>query len=209
MFKPIPLATLCVLGLALDGLAGTTVVDSIHQVSPPGAVGSEQVLIIENDELGNQRILSIGHPGGTITRPRPCKREEPVAAMDCSGKDLRNVRWDEAKVPGSQFDGADLRGASLTGAHLENATFNDARLDGADLSRARLINCDFNNASLSGARLNHAQVINSDFMDADLTGTDLTGASMINAEFMATRLQGATWVDGRRCREGSVGSCRR
>jgi len=75
MFKPIPLATLCVLGLALDGLAGTTVVDSIHQVSPPGAVGSEQVLIIENDELGNQRILSIGHPGGTITRPRPCKRE--------------------------------------------------------------------------------------------------------------------------------------
>jgi len=209
MFKPIPLASLCLLGLTLDGLAGTTVVESIHQQSPPGAVHSEQVLIIDNDRFGNQRILSIGHPGGTITGPRPCKREEPVAAMDCTGKDLRDVQWDGAKVSGSQFDGADLRGASLRGAQLENASFNDARLDGADLSGARLINCDFNNAGLSGARLHDAQIINADFMEADLSGSDLSEASVINAELMDARLEGATWLDGRRCAQGSVGACRR
>jgi len=209
MFKPIPMATLCLLGLTGNTLAGTTVVDSIHQESPAGAVHSEQVLIIDNDEFGNQRILSIGHPGGTITGPRPCKRDDPVIGMDCTGKDLRDVQWDGAKLSGSQFDGADLRGASLAGAQLENASFNDARLDQADLSGARLINCDFNSAGLSGARLNHAQIINADFMDADLSGTDLSGARLINTDFMAARLQGATWMDGRRCAEGSVGTCGR
>jgi hypothetical protein len=209
MFKPIPMATLCLLGLSLDGLADTLVVDSIHQQSPPGAVNSEQVLIIQNDEFGNQRTLRIGHPGGSVTRPKPCKRDEPVAGMDCTGKDLREVRWDRARVSGSQFDGADLRGASLSGAQLENASFNDARLDQADLSGTRLINCEFNNASLSGARLSHAQIINSDFMDADLSRSDLTESSLINAELMDARLEGATWLDGRRCREGSVGACRR
>jgi len=209
MFKPIPMATICLLGLALDGLAGTTVVDSIHQESPAGAVNSEQVLIIDNDQFGNQRILSIGHPGGTITGPRPCKRDDPVAGMDCTGKDLRDVQWDGAKVSGSQFDGADLRGASLSGAQLENASFNDARLDNADLSGARLINCDFNNAGLSEARLSHAQIINADFMEADLSHSDLTNARLINTDFMAARLEGAAWTDGRRCRAGSVGACRR
>ena len=209
MFKRTPIATACLLGLALEGLADTTVVDSIHQESPPGAIHSEQVLIIDNDAFGNQRILSIGHPGGTITRPRPCKRDEPVAAMDCTGKDLRDVQWAGAKLTGSQFDGADLRGASLRGAQLENASFNDARLGNADLSGARLINCDFNNANLSGARLNDAQIFNADFMDAELSGTDLTDARLINTDFMAARLQGATWSDGRRCSDGSVGICRR
>jgi len=46
-------------------------------------------------------------------------------------------------------------------------------------------------------------------MDADLSRADLTQASMINTELMATRLEGATWIDGRRCTEGSVGACRR
>ena len=208
MFKPNPLATLFLLGLSLDGLADTLVVDSIHQQSPPGAVNGEQVLIIQNDEFGNQRTLSIGHPGGTVTRPKPCKRDEPVAGMDCTGKDLREVHWDRARVSGSQFDGADLRGASLSGAQLENASFNDARLDQADLSGTRLINCEFNNVSLSGARLSHAQIINADFMDADLSRSDLTESSLINAELMDARLEGATWMDGRRCGQGSVGVCR-
>lgn len=209
MLNPTRLAAIGLLGLGGDAFSGTTVVDSIHQETPAGAINSEQILIIENDEFGNQRVLSIGHPGGAVTGPRPCKRDAPVAGMDCTGKDLRDVQWDGARMAGSRFDGANLTGASLSGAELENATFNDARLDATDLSGARLINCDFNGASLSGARLNSAEMINADFMDADLTGSDLTGAVMINAEFMAARLEGATWTDGRRCGQGSVGECRR
>ena len=209
MFKPIPLATLCLLGVALDGLADTLVVDSIDQQSPPGALHSEQVLIIQNDAFGNQRTLRIGSPGGTLTRPKPCKRDQPVAGMDCTGQDLREVRWERARVSGSQFDGADLRGASLAGAQLENASFNDARLEGADLSGASLVNCDFNNARLAGARLSHAQIVNADFMAADLSRADLSEARLINAELMDARLAGATWTDGRHCRQGSVGTCRR
>lgn len=209
MENPARLATIFFLGLGLDAFAGTTVVDSIHQETPPGSVGSEQILIIENDQFGNQRVLSIGHPGGTVTGPRPCSRDEPLAGMDCTGEDLRNAQWDGARLSGSQFDGADLRGASLNGAQLENTTFNGARLDKADLSGTRLVNCDFNGASLTEVRLNNAGIINADFMGADLTGTDMTDARLVNVEFMGARLEGAKWTNGRSCGQGSVGTCRR
>lgn len=209
MFHPTSTTALILLLLSSTLFGDTIVVDSIHQETPPGSINSEQTLIINNDAFGNQRILRIGTPGGTITRAKPCKRDKPTAGMDCIEKDLRNVNWEKAKLSGSQFDGADLRGASLVGAQLENASFNDARLDNADLSGAQLINCDFNNATLSGARLRGARIINGSFMDADLSASDLTNATLINAEFMAARLGRAIWTDSSRCRNDSVGGCRR
>lgn len=207
MSRPASIATLFLLGLSCTGFADTIVVDSIHQESPPGSINNEQTIIINNDAFGNQRILRIGTPGGIITRAKPCKRDKPVAGMNCTNQDLRNVKWDGARLSGSQFDGADLRGASLVGAKLVNASFNDARLDNADLSRAQLINGDFNSASLTGTRLRGAEIVNGSFMDADLSGSDLANATLINAEFMAARLGRAIWTDGSRCRDDSVGGC--
>lgn len=182
-------------------------VDTIEQSTPPGAVGQNQVLIIDNDKFGNQRTLRIGQPGGTVTRPKPCTLEDPGPGMDCTGRDLRGARWDNVDLSGARFDGADLRDASLRGAQLPNASFNDAKLDQADLSDTELINCDFNNAHLPAARLVNAQLINTVFRNAELAGADFSGASMINADFTAAQLDDATWVNGQRCASGSVGRC--
>ncbi len=209
MYKALTVIPLCLGIVVNNAIAGTTVVDTVKQEMPPGTVNKSQILIIDNDEFGNQRILNIGHPGGTIIRSKPCIRDKPVAGMDCTDKDLRNVQWNGAKLTNSQFDGADLRGASLQNAQLENASFNNARLDKANLSGARLINCDFNSTSLSNTRLKRAEIINSDFMEADMTGAILAGANLINVEFMEARLDGATWTDGSRCRKGSVERCHR
>jgi uncharacterized protein YjbI with pentapeptide repeats len=184
-------------------------VDTIEQSTPPGAVGQNQVLIIDNDKFGNQRTLRIGDQGGTVTRPKACTLEDPGPGMDCTGRDLRGAQWDNVDLSGARFDGADLRNASMRGAQLPNATFQDAKLDDADFSGAELINCDFNNARLTGAHLANTQLINTVFMNADLGGADFRGASMINADFMAAQLDDATWVDGQRCAKGSIGKCLR
>ncbi len=216
-------------------VAGTTVYRnesgiSVNQTSPPGAVVSEQVLIIENDKLGNQRVLRIGgNSGSVIVSPRPCRREAPTEKMDCRGEDLRNAQWQRARLSSGMFDGADLRGASLRNARLENASFDDARLDGADLGGTRLVNGSFIGAALTGAQLDGAELVNAEFADADLAradlrgaslinagfigadlrGADLGGASTINADFVEAQLDGATWVDGRRCRADSESTCGR
>ena len=69
----------------------------------------------------------------------------------------------------------------------------DANLSNADLSGADLVGADLTGASLSRAKLSGA-----DFSDANLSGTDLSEAN----------LTGAYWVDGKRCKEGSIGECK-
>lgn len=220
---------------AAGSVAGTTLFHnragiSVSQVSPPGAVVSDQVLIIENDNLGNQRVLRIGGSGGAVViGPRPCRREAPIENMDCRGHDLRNVQWLGARLSSGMFDGADLRGASLRDARLDNASFDDARLDGADLGGTELVNGSFVGTVLTGARMVGAQLVNTEFAGADLAhadlrgasllnagfsgadlrGADLSGASTINADFVEARLDGATWVDGKRCRVDSEATCGR
>ncbi len=235
MSTPRLILSAAVAALAACAVAGTTVYRtesgiSVSQTSPPGAVANEQVLIIENDSFGNQRVLRIGGSDATVVvGPQPCRREQPTENMDCSGVDLRDVEWQGARLSSGLFDGADLRGAALRDARLENASFNQARLEGADLGGAQLVNGSFNGASLAGARLDGAELVNAEFVDADLSGADLSGASLVNAgflgadlrdadlrgasfvntEFVAARLDGATWVDGQRCLAGSESMCRR
>ena len=169
-------------------------VDSIEQTSPPGAVGHEQVLIINNDKLGNQQTLRIGNQGGTVTRPKPCKLASPAPGMDCTGRDLRGVEWADAKLSDARFDDADLRGALLAGAQLQNATFSDAKLDRADLRGADLTNADFSNARLDHARLAKATLVNATFMDASLPAADLSNTDLTNADFTSARLSGALLI---------------
>jgi len=208
---PLRALVLTLLGLVVaTSNAGTVVVDSINQQTPPGSSNSQQILIINSDERGNTQSLNIGHPDGTtVTGYKPCTPDKPTVAMDCSGKDLRQVDWHGARLTGGRFDNADLRGAVLKKTLLTNASFNNARLGRADLSGAQLVNCDFMNASLVGTNLNGADLVNCDFMNADLRGAAMKGARLVNADFMEARLDGAIWSDGRRCRKGSVGECRR
>ena len=233
MSRSIMLPALSLLALANGAYAETNVGHGtgadVTQTSPPGAVAHEQVLIIENDRFGNQRVLSIGGPGRVVVGPQPCVRENPIENMDCSGEDLRGVRWNDARLSSGRFDGADLRGASLRGAQLENASFDDAWLERADLTaallinnsfrgatliearldQAQLINCDFIDANLSDSSLRGAEIVNTGFTDSNLTRTDLQGALLTNVHFDTARLSDATWLDGQRCSDDSTSVCQR
>jgi uncharacterized protein YjbI with pentapeptide repeats len=83
----------------------------------------------------------------------------------------------------------DLSGANLTWATLTGATLAGATLSGAFLNEANLSGANLSGAHLSGANLHWA-----DLSRANLSGADLSFA---------------TWTDGKTCKEGSIGECKR
>ena len=88
----------------------------------------------------------------------------------------------------TQFDRL-LRTNKCPGCYLYHAKLSYLDLTGADLR----------GAALSGAKLRYATL-----RDADLKGALISGANFSGAD-----LSGAIWVDGRRCPEGSIGTCKK
>lgn len=130
--------------------------------------------------------------------------------------------------PHAQCSWARMHGAQWSGRDLSDATLLSIRLDGADLSRANLARANFQVANLAKANLMmanledaHMHAVNLqeanlmlanltgvNLLDADLRGANLRGAKLQKAILIAAKLDGATWVDGRVCAQGSVGECR-
>ena len=84
-------------------------------------------------------------------------------------------------------------GCDKTNAKLTRANLSRANLRGADLTRA-----DLYKANLSGTKLR----------DAKLSGANLTNANLTNTNLWDANLTGATWTDGRKCAEWSIGECK-
>ncbi len=106
------------------------------------------------------------------------------------------------RCPGCDLSDANLTGINLAYADLSKANLSRANLAGVQLGQAKLIGANLAGADLTGARL---------FM-ANLTGANLSGARLLEAKFYKTLLDGAdlsdaVWVDGKKCKPGSVGKC--
>ncbi len=57
--------------------------------------------------------------------------------------------------------------------------------------------------------LTYSRLAGSNLSKAILSKADLTGADLTGANLSGTDLSGATWINGERCKDGSVGSCGR
>jgi uncharacterized protein YjbI with pentapeptide repeats len=106
------------------------------------------------------------------------------------------------RCPGCDLSDANLTGVNLAYADLSKANLSRANLAGVQLGQAKLTGANLTGADLTGARL---------YM-ANLTGANLTGARMLEAKPYKTLLDGAdlsdaVWVDGKKCKPGSVGKC--
>ncbi len=78
-----------------------------------------------------------------------------------------------------------------------------------DLSKANLAGIDFYGANLSGANLSGADLKGALFNDADLRGANLKGASTDKeTNFSGAKLSNTTWMDGKKCADGSIGKCK-
>jgi len=83
---------------------------------------------------------------------------------------------------------------------------------GCDLSKADISNANLKEANLKGANLNGANLNGTDLRSAFLNGANLSGvnlkAALIEKAYMnGANLSNATWTDGDKCLEGSIGTC--
>ena len=137
----------------------------------------------------------------------PAEQQRLITSNKCPNCDLTDVKLSGFDLPGAKLTGADLSGADLTKAdlsarkvhyikHWQKNTPKD-KFTPTDLFGANLTGTD-----LSGADLSDARLVKSNLTKANLTGADLTGAILTGAI-----LKNATWTDGSKCNEGSVGEC--
>lgn len=124
------------------------------------------------------------------------------SCVDCNlnGADLASADLSGVNLSSSYLIGANLSGANLTGASLAHARLNNANLANANLTKANLTFW----ADLSGANLIGANLTGADLSAASqyLSGANLTGANLSSAV-----LNGTIWVDGRICKDTSIGQC--
>jgi uncharacterized protein YjbI with pentapeptide repeats len=95
-----------------------------------------------------------------------------------------------------------LAGTNLHNLNLEKSKFPGTNLENADLSDSKLEGADF-----SGVNLENATLINTNFNSANLQNANLTNADIHGATFSNAQLEGAIWINGKRCRDGSIGQC--
>jgi len=93
---------------------------------------------------------------------------------------------------------ADLTGGlNLSGANLSGANLSDAYLSGANLS----------GANLSGANLSDANLYGGMLARANLSGAILTNVYLYGVNLDNVNLSSTTWIDGKKCKPGSIGVC--
>ncbi|MBD3305247.1 hypothetical protein GF348_02655, partial [candidate division KSB3 bacterium] len=128
-------------------------------------------------------------------------------------RDLFHVNFSQTNLKCAQLQlanlgCADMQGADFQEAQLQGAILQEAILQEAILQETNLRDVDFLRANLKGANLQAAKLRGADLRGADLRGADLQGAKfyekdeifdeVLVADFQGAKLEGVTWVDGKR-----------
>jgi uncharacterized protein YjbI with pentapeptide repeats len=85
---------------------------------------------------------------------------------------------------------------------LTNANLTNASLMSADLTESNLSGANLTNAYLYLANLTNVKIENANLTNAHLYGALLKGVKMAGAD-----LSGATWTNGTKCKQHSIGKC--
>ncbi len=68
-------------------------------------------------------------------------------------------------------------------------------------------NCDLYKANFSGADLTNADFTGSNLISANFQNATLYGANFTDVSMAGANFNGAMWIDGSMCDEGSYGTC--
>lgn len=133
---------------------------------------------------------------------------EISSVANCAAPAADGVNWSHCDKRGLKLAGLRARNARLEKVRLDDAQLAGADLTYAILTQASLRNVQFSGVVLTGAELSGADLSGADFADAHLQYAVFKDAVIAGTRFDGARLDKATWVDGRICAEGSLGSCR-
>ena len=131
---------------------------------------------------------------------------------DCSTSARKGVNWRLCNKLGlvairADFSESNLNSTILRNSNLFASVFTQSRMDYSDLSGSNLSYAVFNKANLKGANLKNSDLRQSDFTSANLSYVDFSNSSIVGANFKNADLSHAIWIDGGKCKSGSIGLC--
>ncbi len=132
---------------------------------------------VEGGDLGDAKLVHLTLEDAELLR---------VSATNVKAESavLRRVRFDEARLTGTNLGQAELYDVAFDGVRLDYATFNRARLIDVRFSR-----CDLREVDFTGARLDRVR-----FESCDLSLAEFQGAEFKRCEMVGCTLDGAKAV---------------
>lgn len=131
---------------------------------------------------------------------------------NCTSAPAANINWSNCRFEKAIFSNSDLQGATLRNAFMAGANLQASNLSNADmaytnLNQTNLKGARMDGADLRGANLRQADLRRASLIEADLSFSDLTEANLAGANLEGANLSNVIWIDGKICKQGSVGRC--
>lgn len=159
------------------------------------------------DESQRIDLLIIARTDAIISDLNQLNKPDKIASIITFISNLKPALFHEVNGNFSRdkyiaLDGINLQHADLHSLILDHAKLQYSNLSGANLSHSSLQSAILKKANLSNTTLNYTN-----FKNANLQNANLHNASIYAASFEGANLEGAIWINGIRCKIGSVGQC--
>ena len=129
--------------------------------------------------------------------------------QDLQGRYLPNSNLSFTGFIQVNFDKSIMMNSILAFGTFSESSFIRANLYESNLQGANFEKSNFTSANLTRVNFVGATLIEVNFQNSNLMESDFTSANIINANFEGANLNNATWTDGIKCKQGSIGTCKK
>ena len=105
------------------------------------------------------------------------------------------------------FDKGVMMNSTLPNGNFHEASFVKTNLYESNLEGGLFEKANFSSANLTRVNFKGASLIETNFNNSNLFEADFTGANILNSNFEGANLNKTIWIDGNKCRLGSIGKC--
>ena len=107
------------------------------------------------------------------------------------------------------FDKSVMMNSILMNGNFAESSFFRANLYEANLEGGNFEKTNFSSANLTRVNFKGASLIEVNFKDSNLFEADLSGSNTLNSNFEGANLNNSIWIDGEKCKLGSIGFCKK
>lgn len=160
------------------------------------------------DENLRINLLMIARSEAIIEDLSRLNKPDKIASVIIFISNLKPKLFNEELAPDlKRSKYIDLSYLNLANTSLHNINLSNAVLVGTNLKSADLSRTNLENSNLHSANLQNAFLANTNLRFADLRKANLKGATIEKTLFEGAQLEDAIWINGIRCKKGSVGAC--
>ncbi len=105
------------------------------------------------------------------------------------------------------FDKSIMMNSIMSFGNFSESSFFRANLYEANLEGGNFEKANFTSANLTRSNFSGSSLIGANFTNSNLFEANFIGANILNATFEGANLNNAIWIDGKKCKLGSIGMC--